>query len=125
MAVLQLTAEAPTGARPALLRRPPRPGGHRFDTYGYPRRYNTGLSATGRLAAWSGPANQWVELQGVEAGHRVEGGFSGAAVYDQDARAMVGIVVAEDRLAEAKPAWMVPVRTLLQLLGSSGRGSLT
>jgi WD40 repeat protein len=31
----------------------------------------------------------------------------------------VGIVVAEDKLAEAKLAWMLPVRTLTQLLGSS------
>jgi hypothetical protein len=99
--------------------RPPRLGGHRFDTYGYPRRYDTGLGATGVLAAWGGPANQWVELQGVEAGHRVEGGFSGAAVYDQDVQAVVGIVVAEDRLAEAKLAWMLPVRTLAHLLQSS------
>jgi hypothetical protein len=52
-------------------------------------------------------------------GHRVEGGFSGAAVYDKDARAVVGIVVAEDKLAEAKLAWILPVRTLTQLLGSS------
>jgi hypothetical protein len=52
-------------------------------------------------------------------GHRVEGGFSGAAVYDQDAQAVVGIVVAEDKLAEAKLVWMLPVRTLTKLLGSS------
>jgi hypothetical protein len=44
-------------------------------------------------------------LQAVEVpGHRVERGFSGAAVYDQQARAVVGIVVAEDKLAEAKLA---------------------
>jgi hypothetical protein len=120
VAVLKLSADAPRGARPALLRRPPRLGGHRVDTYGYPRRYDTGVGATGVLAAWGGPANRWVELQGVEIpGHRVEGGFSGAAVYDQDARAVVGIVVAEDKLAEAKVAWMLPVRTFTKLLGSS------
>jgi WD40 repeat protein len=119
VAVLQLAAEAPAGARPAVLRQPPRLGGHGFDTYGYPRHYDTGLGANGVLAAWGGPGNQWVELQGVEAGHRVEGGFSGAAVYDQDAQAVVGIVVAEDRLAEAKLAWMLPVRALTQLLEKS------
>jgi hypothetical protein len=103
-----------------LLRHPPRLVGHRFDTYGYPGRYDTGLGGTGVLAAWGGPANQWVELQAVEVpGHRVERGFSGAAVYDQRTRAVVGIVVAEDKLAEAKLAWMLPVRTLTQLLGPS------
>lgn len=120
VAVLELSIDAPRGARPAILRHPPRLVGHRFDTYGYPRGYDMGLSATGKLAAWGGPANQWVELQAVEMpGHRVEGGFSGAAVYDQDARAVVGIVVTEDKLAEAKLAWMLPVRTLTQLLGST------
>jgi WD40 repeat protein len=120
VAVLKLTTEAPADARPAVLRRPPRLRGHHFDTYGYPRRYDTGLGATGVLAGWGGPANQWVELQGVEVpGRRVEGGFSGAAVYDQDARAVVGMVVAEDKLAEAKLAWMLPVRTLIQLLEPS------
>jgi hypothetical protein len=120
VAVLELSSDALRGARPAVLRHPPRLGGHRFDTYGYPGRYDTGLGASGVLAAWGGPANLWVELQAVEVpGHRVERGFSGAAVYDQDAGAVVGIVVAEDKLAEAKLAWMLPVRTLSQLLGSS------
>jgi WD40 repeat protein len=120
VAVLQLVVDAPRGARPAFLRASQRLGGHRFDTYGYPRRYDTGVGATGVLAAWGGPGNQWVELQGVEApGHRVEGGFSGAAVHDQDAQAVIGIVVAEDKLAEAKLAWMLPVQTLTQLLGST------
>ena len=120
VAVLELSMDAPREARRALLRHPPRLGGHRFDTYGYPRLYDTGLGATGVLAAWGGPANQWVELQAMEVpGHRVERGFSGAAVYDQVARAVVGIVVAEDKLAEAKMAWMLPVRILTKLLGSS------
>jgi hypothetical protein len=89
-------------------------------SYGYPRRYDTGVGATGELAAWGGPGNQWVELQGVQvAGHRVEGGFSGAAVYDQVVQAVVGIVVAEDKLAEAKLAWMLPIRVLTALLAPS------
>jgi hypothetical protein len=120
VAVLQLQAEVPRGTRPALLRRPPQLRGHRFDTYGYPRRYDPGVSASGVLAAWGGPANLWVELQGIELpGHRVEGGFSGAAVYDHDVQGVVGIVVAEDKLAEAKLAWMLPVRALVQLLQPS------
>jgi hypothetical protein len=77
VAVLEFAVDLPRGAGSALLRQPPRLGGHRFDTYGYPRGYDTGVGATGVLAAWGGPANQWVELQGVGVpGHRVEGGFS-------------------------------------------------
>jgi WD40 repeat protein len=118
VAILEFGVDLPRGARPASLRRSQRLSGHRFDTYGYPRGYDTGVGATGVLAAWGGPANQWVELQGMEVpGHRVEGGFSGAAVYDRNSRALVGIVVAEDKLAEAKLAWMLPVRTLIRLLG--------
>jgi hypothetical protein len=119
IAVLELAEDAPRGALPGLLSRSQRLDGHRFDTYGYPRRYDTGVGATGVLAAWGGPANQWVQLQAVEVpGHRVEGGFSGAAVYDRDIRTVVGIVVAEDKLAEAKLAWMLPIRTLTKLVGS-------
>jgi hypothetical protein len=36
VAVLELPVDAPPGAKPAWLRRPPRLTGHRFDTYGYP-----------------------------------------------------------------------------------------
>jgi hypothetical protein len=62
VAVLRLPTDTPRGARPALLRRPPRLGGHRFDSYGHPRGYDPGVSAKGVLGARGGPANQWVEL---------------------------------------------------------------
>ncbi len=38
VAALELSEDAPRGARPAVLRHPPRLVGHRFDTYGYPGR---------------------------------------------------------------------------------------
>src|SRR5215831_3402224 len=57
VAVLELDVEAPPGARPARLRQPPRLWGHRFDTYGYPRGYDSGVSASGKLAAWAGSTN--------------------------------------------------------------------
>jgi WD40 repeat protein len=119
VAVLELSAEAPKGAAPALLRQPAGLRNHPFDTYGYPRGYDNGVEARGKLAATGGPANQWMELQVEEPGHRVEGGFSGAAVYDQTAQAVVGIVVADDTLAEAKLAWMLPLRVLTRLLQPS------
>ncbi len=115
VAVLALPHDAPRGTGPAPLRRPARLLGHRFDAFGFPRGYDTGVSATGQLRRPAGPGREWVELQVTEVpGHRVEKGFSGTAVYDHEVQAVVGIVVADDKRAETKLAWMLPLRTIVQ-----------
>jgi WD40 repeat protein len=116
VAVLELPGPLPEGVVAAPLRRVARLRGDRFEVVGFPRGsgYETGVSASGVLGGRAGPGREWVELQGVAVtGHRVERGFSGAPVYDQRVGAVVGIVVADDRVAEAKLAWMLPVATLV------------
>jgi WD40 repeat protein len=111
--VLEIELLADVGWAPAPLRRPTNMWGNGFRCYGFPRGVPDGVWAHGQLRGPGGPGGEWVQLEGVQVtGRRVEGGFSGAAVYDVEAGGVVGMVVAEDQLAEAKVAWMLPIEVL-------------
>ena len=49
--VLELDSDAPAGTAPAPLRRPARLRGHRFDTYGFPEGFDTGIGAQGKIGS--------------------------------------------------------------------------
>ena len=115
VAVLGLQADPPQGMAPPPLLRPPSVMDHRFRVEGFP----AGLEdawATGVMRGATGPGRQWVQLEDVKvAGPRVERGFSGAPVWDDELGAVVGIVVAALGLVEAKVAEMIPTAVLCRL----------
>jgi hypothetical protein len=114
LAILVLEGGAPPGAAPAPLAAPQSMMDHPFRAHGFPTGRPNGVMATGVLRGATGPGWEWVQLEDVKAqGYRVEGGFSGAPVWDDQERAVVGMVVAEDRgNPQAKAAAMIPVEVL-------------
>jgi WD40 repeat protein len=97
-------AGLPAGAVPAPLRRPGRAGGHGFRAYGFPPGHRDGDWAAGSILGDAGPGH--IQLE-VEAGHVIEGGFSGAPVWDLDLRAVIGLVATAE--PEARRGFLIPV----------------
>ena len=94
----------------APLRRLTRLNGHQFLTHGFPKGRQEAFPAQGRLGADSGP--DWVSMEASSpAGWPVVGGFSGGPVWDQDAGAVVGIVVMHD---EYRTGHLLPVSYLAE-----------
>ncbi|MFI7691306.1 NB-ARC domain-containing protein [Nonomuraea sp. NPDC049655] len=114
-ALLTLRDAAPEQAGPAPLRAPGDVWGHSFRTFGFPRGHGAGLWATGRIRGPQG--NGWIQLEDIKTpGAAVERGFSGGAVYDEELRAVVGMVVAQDLQQGRKIAFMLPTALLGRLI---------
>jgi hypothetical protein len=113
MGVLELCV-APPAPAPPPRRRPPGLMDHGFHVEGFPAGIE-GAWAAGVIRGATGPGREWVQLEAVEVtGRPVEEGFSGAPVWDDASEAVVGMVVAADRLREARVAEMIPLRVLVR-----------
>lgn len=113
VAVLELLSPLPSCAAPAPLGRPRSLRGHEVEVYGFPRLHDMGIPAAGHLAGWTGPDREWVQIEALRPfGYKVQRGFSGAAVWDTQARAVVGMVVADDKIASTGVSWMIPMHVL-------------
>lgn len=124
VAVLRLAEPAPAGAVMPPLRRVDRLWDHAFHVFGFPDGRWDGVWSTGRIRGGQGTG--WYQLQSVAGDQRVEGGFSGAPVWDADTGAVVGMTVAADRDPDVTTAYLVPVEQVLgldpELLPSPYRG---
>jgi WD40 repeat protein len=89
------------------LRSMPSLAGHAFACYGFPAGYDTSVPAEGQLGLAAGL--EWVTLK-VSAGVLVGPGFSGAAVWSQDA--VVALLVTRDAAGRGRVAFAVPVRVI-------------
>ena len=117
LAVLVLDESAPEDLAPARLARAGDPGGRTVRTYGHPVGLDDGVWAETRLVAFGGPGDEWVQMDGLAVtGRRVERGFSGAGVFDETTRSVVGLVVLEDLQAPNKVAWMLPMERVVRYL---------
>ena len=96
IAVLEVAGELPPAARPAPLRMSGGTAGHRFRATGFPAGHDGAVVSRGIVV---GPAEaEWLQLQAESAlGFSLEAGFSGAPLWDEDAGAVVGIVVGRER----------------------------
>ncbi|WP_340375021.1 trypsin-like peptidase domain-containing protein [Streptomyces sp. SS7] len=104
------------GCAPLPLAYAGAPDGRRVAVIGYPVGSPAGLIATARLTGAGGPCPEWVQLDGLRTtGAVVEGGFSGAAVWDPAAARVIGIVTAAHTDRAAKVAWMLPVESVTRL----------
>ena len=113
VALLRLAAPAPPGAVMPPVRRVGRLWGHAFRVFGFPEGSWDGVWATGRFRAGQGTG--WLQLQGTPGDQPIEGGFSGAPVWDDDSGAVVGMTVAADRDPGVTTAYLISVEHVLGL----------
>ncbi|WP_293338112.1 CHASE2 domain-containing protein [Microcoleus sp. CAWBG58] len=113
IAGLELESKPPVTAQPAPLTIAKNLWGHQFKVMGFPEGQHNGAWAEGELRGRL--ANGWVQLEAVrQPGYRLEGGFSGAPVWDDRLQAVVGIAVAADIFRpEVKVAFIIPTASLV------------
>jgi WD40 repeat protein len=112
IAGLELTGDPPRGAQAARLLMADELWRHEFRTFGFPAGYDDGVWVSGRLLARQ--AMQWVQMEDVkQTGYRVEPGFSGAPVWDDELDGVVGITVAAERRADVRAAYLIPAGVLV------------
>ncbi|MEV0369197.1 serine protease [Streptomyces sp. NPDC050636] len=98
----------PYGAEPAPLEENAELAGHTVGAYGFPDGHPDGVWAGGRLAGrTAGGLLQFAAVS--QPGHPPARGFSGSPVWDEELRAVIGMVTAVDRLAALRTAYALPV----------------
>ncbi|MCX5204505.1 serine protease [Streptomyces sp. NBC_00237] len=112
-AALSLAVDAPPlppGCLPLPLAPCGDPAGQPVLVLGYPNGLSDGIVTESRLVGTGGACPSWVQLEGRQVtGAALEGGFSGAAVWDPAKSRVVGLVTAAHTRPETKVAWMLPV----------------
>jgi hypothetical protein len=123
LAVLKLERAPPRRCRPADFVHANRLSDHRFRVLGFPVGREDGVLATGVLVGRVGVGR--VQMQDVrETGARVRAGFSGAPVWDDDLRGIVGMVVLSSDVTSEKMAFLLPSE-LLQSLWTNNEAPAT
>ncbi len=114
IAGLELENSPPQTAQPARLITSDDLWGHPFRVLGFPTGQPNGVWAAGILRGRG--ANVWVQLEDVkQPGYRLEPGFSGAPIWDEELQGVAGIAVAvEMNRPETKAAFMIPTHVLVK-----------
>ncbi len=87
--------------------------GHDFRAFGFPGGHPDGVWASGKLRGRR--ATGWVQIEDIkESGYRVQPGFSGGAIWDEQLDGVVGMVVAADTDPTIKAAYMIPTHVLIK-----------
>lgn len=113
IAGLELEGSPPNGCQPVRLVSTSEFWHHRFQVFGFPSQRDMGIWASGELRDQIGSSG-WVQMEDIKApGYAVEPGFSGAPVWDEELKGVVGMAVAAERKREeAKAAFMLPTSIL-------------
>ena len=106
IAYLTLNNSKPKGAEPLLLLTSKKLYKHEFGTFGFPPKY-PGKWASGQIMRRIGKRKLQIEDFKVT-GSRVQRGFSGAPVWDEQLQGVVGMVCEEDTAEEQKIANVIP-----------------
>ncbi|BAY87689.1 peptidase S1 and S6 chymotrypsin/Hap (plasmid) [Calothrix parasitica NIES-267] len=128
IALLELSNSIPDTVQPVQLMTSDDLWGHSFRALGFPEGQSNGVWATGKLRGEV--ANGWVQIEDIkEVGYRLEKGFSGTPVWDDDLDGVVGIAVAaENYRPQVKAAFIIPtnqlVKALEQALPSLGKQTI-
>lgn len=110
IAILELDGEPPDAVRPAELEVLRGRRGRVVRAFGHPKNIAGGAPVSAVLTGRAGPRGEWIQLEGRSAtGLRIEPGFSGAGVADDDTGKVLGIIVAAYTVETAKTAWMLPL----------------
>lgn len=88
--------------------------GHICRTYGFPQHYNTGVWSFNNIVQDERPGGTVQLTNDQTTGHRIQQGFSGGPVWDEQLGGVVGITTTSDNQANLKVAFMIPTRELIQ-----------
>jgi WD40 repeat protein len=84
---------------------------HAFRAFGFPRGYDNGVWASGRILGQE--ATGWLQIEDVkQTGYFVAPGFSGGPVWDEALDGVVGMTVAADTTGGVRTAFIVPTHRL-------------
>ncbi len=112
LAALRVEGDLTAGAAPLVFVTAPDLWKHPFRAYGFPQGHDEGVWAKGVLLAPLGDRG-WVQMEAERAtGFAVQPGFSGAAVWDDELHAAVGLVAAAAAEREARAAFCIPTAAL-------------
>jgi WD40 repeat protein len=112
IAGLSLAGTAPAGARATRLVTADDLWSHRFRSFGFPAHHDQGVWVSGLLRGRQ--AAGWVQMEDPTAtAYRVERGFSGTPVWDDDLDGVVGMAVAAEARPEVHAAYLIPADTLI------------
>jgi S1-C subfamily serine protease len=110
IAVLEVDGDDIVHAVPAPLRPALNPEDQTVYALGHPAGYDNGIWARARLIARGGVNPEWVQMEAFSnIGKRIQKGYSGAGVWDEQKRAVIGCVIAADRAEPDRVAWMIPL----------------
>lgn len=116
IAGLQIVGRVPSNATPIELLLDSELWEHPFQTFGCPSGHPDGVWASGVIRARQ--ASGWVHLEDIKVpGFEVGQGFSGAPVWDEKLKGIVGMVVAAEKNRDVKAAFMIPTQTLVENWG--------
>jgi hypothetical protein len=86
---------------------------HRFRTLGFPAGHENGTWVSGVLRDRTGTG--WLQIEAdKQHGYRVQPGFSGSPVWDEELNAVVGMVVAAEKDEKIKAAFCIPTNILIK-----------
>jgi formylglycine-generating enzyme required for sulfatase activity len=85
---------------------------HKFRTFGFPINNDQGIWALGTLLEKN--AFGWIQIQDTNdvKGYFVQPGFSGAPVWDETLKGVVGMIVAADNDEKRRVAYIIPLEFL-------------
>ncbi|MGW1162528.1 nSTAND1 domain-containing NTPase [Streptomyces sp. NPDC002519] len=113
VAVLRLRDALPA-ARPLTMVEADQVWGHEVRVPGFPHRFPGGVWHAGRLRGRT--AERWIQLsQADDTSVAIEGGFSGSPAWDEELRAVVGMVVTA-QLGGARQSFLIPTQTVVREL---------
>lgn len=120
VAGLELDGDPPVGAQAVRLVTADDLWEHRFRAYGFPAGHDDGVWAYGALRGRTAAGR--VQIEDVkEPGYRVQLGFSGAPVWDERLKGVVGMVVVTERQPEIKAAFIIPADVLIKIWPELGK----
>jgi len=119
IAVLHLDSIPPNGVKAARLMFTEDLWDHSFRAFGFPEKHDQGVWASGKLRARE--ATGWVQIEDVkDPGKRVQPGFSGGAVWDEQLDGVAGMIVAADE-DTSKVAYIIPTNALTKAWPALGQ----
>jgi WD40 repeat protein/KaiC/GvpD/RAD55 family RecA-like ATPase len=112
IAVLEVTQKLPKGVESVRMVTAGDMWDHKFRAFGFPTGYDSGVWASGVLRGRT--ADGWLHIEDTkETGFRVQPGFSGGPIWDEELQAIIGMVVAAEQDASIKAAFCIPTSSMI------------
>jgi hypothetical protein len=112
IAVLEITQQLPKDVASVRMVTAAELWEHKFRAFGFPTNYESGVWASGVLRGRT--AKGWLHIEDITAtGFRVQPGFSGGPIWDEELQVVVGMVVAAERDPSIKAAFCIPTSVII------------